>query len=370
MQIKQSVIAQPSRSLKWVGLLGLSVVAVLGGWSVAARNLDTLPAGIPLSVSGLDFGTVTEGPKFVHRVKLQNTSAEVLHITGLSASCNCVAVRPQAFGLDPTESAEVDLTLDLMPQNHLEATQTRRHFSVRLLADIETARSSSRYVWHVTGNVTRPFQIQPAAVRYVGIDALVSGTDYKTQSVRLTPHTGQQPLTIDSAECDVAECVITHDGDGVAVIQVTPLKSLQEGSFSGVIRAAVRDADGINTIQIPVEGYIAPDIQIDAALTSFPPAKVGFMHRGSVSLRSFGGHSFKLLAVKSGSEAIEVIGEFPAFSAEHIVIFTAKVQELGTHSCGTLQLSYETSDQSQRHVSVPVQCYGKTADRGGKSTFE
>ena len=100
----------------------------------------------------LDFGEVWVQDKFQWTLPIKNTSSDPVELVGFHVSCKCVSFEPASLVVEPAETAEVKLTLNLATQIPEQSTKASRPFLVRVVPIIKGGLPQYNG-WDVRGRV-------------------------------------------------------------------------------------------------------------------------------------------------------------------------------------------------------------------------
>ena len=98
--------------------LSLIVIAI-GGYFFNNRASTTQRPRPLLEVTpeSLDFGKVDATTDFPWKLRVTNVSSRTVQIADIRASCGCTQVTPSSFGMEPGESRDVELRMNLREES-------------------------------------------------------------------------------------------------------------------------------------------------------------------------------------------------------------------------------------------------------------
>jgi hypothetical protein len=114
----------------------------------------------------LNLGDIWETKEFPFKIPVKNQSAKAVEVANLVSSCSCVGIEPRAFDLQPGETREVSLLLDLSKAS-LQGDEGAdvRQFEAEILPIMKnglTARAS----WVIRADVRSSFRITPRFIDF------------------------------------------------------------------------------------------------------------------------------------------------------------------------------------------------------------
>ncbi|MEZ6058847.1 MAG: DUF1573 domain-containing protein [Planctomycetaceae bacterium] len=251
------------RLLEGLSLVLLLLIVAVGGWSMAARRGTAVLSAAPVQVSGLDFGRVAEQREFQHRIWIQNVGTAPVTLSNIRGSCRCTRLEPSQVTVLPGDTASVDLVIDLLPSDAVEATRSIREFSAQLIAEVDDGIRNIRS-WRLTGTVERRVVVEPPAIIFGGSNPLVVGGGWPTLSARITAHdqNAELELVATPLRYDWLSCTLDKQSQGEWLLSVTPAPTDQIGSFNAMLRARlILPGQQPVPVVVPVSGEVTSEIQ-------------------------------------------------------------------------------------------------------------
>ena len=165
------------RSISLVGILGVACLCSMAEESVVPP--------VSLSVTSLDFGTVSPLVDNKRTITVTNTSDEVLSVTGVKGTCICIDPSFTPASLKPGESSTFDISLNLAmyPVNKIKAAA---------VVEIDGEPNTSV---RVRGKVAPEYMIEPAVL---DLGTIQRGS--KIDSTLLLRKTGANPVKLKSVK--------------------------------------------------------------------------------------------------------------------------------------------------------------------------
>ena len=197
-----------------IGALFLIVIAI-GGYFFGNRTSTTERRRPLLEVTpeSLDFGKVDATTDFPWKLRVTNVSSRTVQIADIRASCGCTQVTPSSFGMEPGESHDVELRMNLLLTRKLGAKGLVSPIEV-IISPIISVTTLQQPPWTLQGRVLTPCLLDTNKLVFAGADALVEGAPASPKRVLAT-------LAYDDLKITPRP---TYPGD---VVEVTPVGNKQ-----------------------------------------------------------------------------------------------------------------------------------------------
>lgn len=217
-----------------VALLIVFLPTVGGLWVWSTRNSRAgARGGLQIPAEALDFGVVWMQPDFEWILPVKNTSGEAIQITDIQTSCACSAVKPTHLTIGAGEVSEIQVRLDLRPEELTEVSQAVEPLEFKLVPVLDRALPGG-IVWTIRGRVRRAFEISPKSLDFG--ESLVAGSQFEpaTFKVRcLLPGAAVSARCEDSAA--TVRVVPANDGIWDYDVEVLPNADLPAGDYSFLV---------------------------------------------------------------------------------------------------------------------------------------
>ena len=122
------------RWLLAIAILGVSFAAAY--WAgMAARQWRKPPSvevveGLAISTADLDMGEVWEEKGITWRLPIRNQTTATIEVRDLLASCGCTLIEPRKLSIPASETATINLQLDLTHRTYSDSGLAERPFAV------------------------------------------------------------------------------------------------------------------------------------------------------------------------------------------------------------------------------------------------
>jgi hypothetical protein len=282
-------------------------VVVLPLW-VLGRKTQTRPV-LTVVAGDLDLGNQWIQSKLFHSITVLNPSKSRVVVRNVGASCNCTSVEPRSFRLNPGETRELNLVIDLQPPLSLLPLTKPTRFKVVIDFLVEDGTRTSPI--ELSAQVRSPFVFRPGSVDF-----------------------GRRLLKdVEAVESFVVECIapiesmdVSSDVDGVdlrlerldeALFRVDAFISSARspGPLTGLVKVTGKtSSDGVSlSHRLRMDGEVIREVSVEPPHVAFGILPLGQAAKQQVALRSRIGGSIEIVAVEldsegSNAEATEVAG--------------------------------------------------------------
>ena len=197
-----------------VAALSLIVIAIGGYFFNNRASTSQRPRPLlEVTPESLDFGKVDATTDFPWKLRVTNVSSRTVQIADIRASCGCTQVTPSSFGMEPGESHDVELRMNLLLTRKLGAKGLVSPIEV-IISPIISVTTLQQPPWTLQGRVLTPCLLDTNKLVFAGADALVEGAPASPKRVLAT-------LAYDDLKITPRP---TYPGD---VVEVTPVGNKQ-----------------------------------------------------------------------------------------------------------------------------------------------
>ncbi len=167
------------------------LVSAIGGFGYylgAGRQLVTSLNGLKARAEDLDFGVAWANQQFPWKLSLTNHSLSPVRIASFVTTCSCLECRPGSVVIQPDETVQLKLTLDLSRAfGNARADAFEAVFQAELRPVIEGhAQDGTVAGWQIGGMVRRGLSFGESPLRIK--DRLVRGSTFPIQSTDFAVH--------------------------------------------------------------------------------------------------------------------------------------------------------------------------------------
>lgn len=295
---------------------GLTSATVL----VLGTRANTRP-GLSVPESCLSLGDVWEDSSFRVILPISNSSRSPIRIDEVATSCTCTSVTPRAFTLQPQETQQVEVTIDLTGTVGQRAC-TKSPFSVKIMPHIADSNSEP-LVWTVHGTVWCALNL---SMRSIDLgNNLVQGSSFPVTTI---PATATETLAHLGAECNPAYGTVNvREKLAQSVCQefeleiiLNPLLPPGNFAFPIALSPVLRSGDHLPRISISVTGCIRSNVAITPDILLFydVPLEGTNPARESVILSSLLGTPLTVDAINVDCDEISVTPTVSASPVERL----------------------------------------------------
>jgi hypothetical protein len=307
---------------------------------------------VAVVVERTHFGEVSESDRFEWTVPVENREPEAVAVTGIAGSCECMAVEPQQFTLEPGGRIDLRLTLDLRPRPEKRVEADVWPFEVVLmpLFKPEPGKVRRSPEWKVSGRVRRVLDVP---------DEVSLGTHSEfapallPRSLVVIPKVPVRSLRAEVDRPDVAADVRSDpDRPDRFVVELTAKESWSLGlgdvAWGVTLHPLAADGTELPPKTIRLTGRVVPDVRAEPPEVLYPARAVGDVVEEVVSLRSLTGTPFRVERVTAEGVGlgVEPVGDGADYRMR------LQLDSPGEHR-GVVTFAVEARDRVYQ-VAVPV----------------
>lgn len=247
----------------------------------------------------LDFGEVWEQSRFDWKLPVSNCSEKRIRISRIAADCRCTHVVPEALELQPGETQNLRVTLDLTRK----APSTKGNISVRpfetTLRLFVADRIPKAQICTLRGRVREnPISVVPPRLDF-GNELVVGGAAKSYSAIlklRNADAASDVRASVHPKSMGSALIVPVEDQSSQYQLHIQPAQSLKPGSFSFRVRVrAIYESVETNPFcEVPVTGTIVQEPVAIPDEVRFGLHPVGTGVHESLVLRSRTGRRFSV----------------------------------------------------------------------------
>jgi uncharacterized protein DUF1573 len=262
---------KPNSRLLMVACLTLSAILVLqlafesGRWQTKNRAdpKEIIIEGLAVSKTALDMGEVWEAKDHQHTVPIRNLTSNKIEIDDFALSCGCVDIGPKPVIIQPGETSELHLTVDLTEQRRLnQLGVAQRQFAVQI-TPIQKKGAWPLERWNLHGLVKSRVTLDKFGVSFG--EQPIKGENPPAQTVLATTHVPYRKLepSFNSRILSV-QVVPQRDQQNQVALIVPPNPSLPAGPFTSDLTLVVIGEAGerLPGVTIPVSGIMQNEIRL------------------------------------------------------------------------------------------------------------
>lgn len=306
--------AAPScrRSVSWASfLVYLALVASLaatGATFLFSRSYSApsarLPAVLEILPEHLNFGTSWTRSDFEWKLPVTNVSNEAVHVD-LTTSCACTSLKPVHFDLQPGQSQDVGVVLNLNATN-VSFETLRGRFDVAIIARIDQNRAAQS--WTLRGEVRAALLVERST--FVFQDSLSFGSAHPTQNLKVFCPSDDCEYV--SANCDPTKASVEInpiEGEpGWQIVSVTPATDLPIGEHEFPITLSCRYAGNVTppAVSIGIVAVVEGDFRVTPRPGHLGLVEVGDLLEETLLLRSYNGRAFRVESIESTLDEVSV----------------------------------------------------------------
>jgi Protein of unknown function (DUF1573) len=292
-----------------------------------------------------DFGVVQYGPILEHKIKITNTTPQIVTITNARVSCGCVAATiPQAV-LQPGQSTTVNLTMD-----------TKRFLGQKqVTVYIQFGNPREEVTLLVSANRNDSFTKSGEAISIGQVRKGQSGTSALTVTMRNDASfqiVGANSNT-DFVKPEFRQIKRDH-AETVYEISATMKPGLDVGVWATDV--VFLTSNGTTpTLRFPVYAEVVAPITVTPSTVQFPAVKIGDKKEMSVVVK--GDKPFKIVDVTGGDSLISAKAESTDSKLAHIVRLVFQPSAAGDMA---KEITVVTDSGSMGKVTIPVRGKAKS----------
>lgn len=313
--------------------------------------------GLMIEPGHLDLGEVWETPEHVATVRIRNGGSESQSITSFVTSCDCLAVTPKSVTLVPSESAEIQVRLNLTHRQPHEIGLAKRPISVRI-NPVFAGDFAVTTGWELKGVARSRVSLEASQVEFG--DSCHFGGPPVSRKVRATAHLPLSRLQVDPSFGLTART--EPEGSNRYVIVITPDNSLPIGPFKGQVQVSAVTPDGVShpCAGIDVSGDMQPSVRVLPRFVLLGERSIGTQAEADVTLRMPGtGWAVERVESDNPDTTVSRVG----VDADEAVRYriTQQVRAVGDHK--TIVRFHVRGSGRSEVVAVDIRCHGQTDKR-------
>jgi hypothetical protein len=315
------------------------------------------PPSLPLSrlhcpAERLELGTVWESDSLEVRLPLTNQGDGAVKIADFVNSCSCTQITPRQLVLEPGETREIQVRLDLRSSKRPRPPATER-FEIMFQPRDESGRTLADL--KLSGHVKPPFWLATVSLDF--------GERSDRETFTALNVEGQLAEDIERIEWTSGEnrlqATIQAGKAGAFTLTVSPPMPTEYGSKTADLIATPIGSDGqkLPSLPVPVRWNRVPDIQADPPQVLFGNHPVGESLEDAVTLASRSGTSFTVERVEHALPGLTVDRDGESKTPRYVV--KQKIEKIGQQS-GTIRFHIRYGDGSTTVREVAVTSFGFT----------
>lgn len=342
-----------------------AAVAAVAGTLVGRMNRKLPPppdrATVPvlrIPADKLTFGETWETDRFEWTLPVENRGPSTVAVSRITASCSCLAVTPQEFSIDPGQSREVKLVIDLRDNGTRTATRTEFGVSVEFTLSYDPGHTPLEKVerFQVTGRVRKALAV-PAEF-YLGthselIEKIPSATfevDALTKLKSLTATSTRPDIRVEKRPSEAPGTRYTF----VVALTSRPAKGPVEGTI--LLDAVTEDGRKLPMVGVRVLGAIIDDIQAEPLAIQVGGRRLGETFEEVVTIRSLTGQV--LTNFKADCEGEGLVAEVAGGASGHVRV-RQSVCDVGMQSTRVRIVAESKGRQTTIYLPVSYTGIGK-----------
>jgi hypothetical protein len=284
---------------------GVALFAIKPRLSPTQQEPPLVQLAVP--PGAFDMGEIWEAEEFRWVVQVENREIFSVEVEGFSTSCNCAAVEPQSFVLEPGERREIRLKVDLtakLASNPDDEVSVQVRPRLKAGADGAVRKGPE---WKISGRVRRALALASSA--HVG--------RHSELAQPIPPHSVSfdvlVPLESLSVACDVpgfsASVDLAQPGGKVSVLRLVETSARPVGEFEGVVslKPILKGGIPLPTRRLRVAGVIVPDVEPDPPAVLVGGRRLNETFEECVSVRSLTGRSVTVVRAEAEGEGLSVV---------------------------------------------------------------
>jgi len=309
--------------------------------------------------SSADFGAVWASDDVKVVLSLRNPTSSQIQLVGFDASCSCASIKPAVLIIDPGESRDVLVTLDLIRAFPAGKPPGTHDVDVEVFAHYEHNGRLGAEICVVRGRAHFPL-VPPAALRFTGADSIFERRRPPTKSVVLFVASDVTALTADCPTGLATTEVRRQSGrDPGYVVEVTPSAHIPAGAFAFEVELTAYGTDGIALPAVPlqVNGMALPDIFAtpDTVLLAGDEGA----DSETITLQSVSGTAFTVKSVQVTGDAADALRWVRSTGDERVFAVKSLGVQRGTTRAEVI-FSVRGDSGSESDVRVPLVIHGTT----------
>ncbi len=340
-----------------VAALFLMVIAI-GGYFFSNKTSTPQRQRPVLEVTpeSLDFGKVDSTTDFPWKLRVTNVSSRTVQVSDIRASCGCTKVTPSNFDMEPGETRDVELRMNLLLTRKIGAKGLVSPIEVKISPIIFGARIQQA-PWTLEGRVLTPCLLDTNKLVFAGADALVEGAPASSKRVLATLAYDDLKITPrPSHSGDAVE--VSSLGDKRVAITIRPAADRPQGWFSSPIDLVLTGANdkARGVLQLDVQGEVVPSFTYYPRVLDLGPLALGAKSQLRLVVDTKHG---KLLDASPLKGEIEMTIE-ETKSHHTTVIINCRATEVGLQE-STMHLIFQAHDGGVSTAEVPIWYTGRAA---------
>ncbi len=330
----------------------LAVIALLAVLGCNSQSTRTVPPSLEPVAGSLHFGEAWEQSGFRWQVRLRNQSSQTVTVQDVQTSCKCIAATPQAFVVEPGQTATVDVTLDLRQgsDEDLPVSEPRElsEFSAVLRPKYATGGAAPGDTWRITGHVRRSFYGVPSVVDFGDIS--------QSENVSFMIKAADGVSLVD-VRCDAEQGAATFSNDDAGLTTVrTQVSHRKGGRFEFPMKLIAKTGGGVDLppITIPVTGRVVSDVMPHPAESVLGLLQPGQVVENTILIRSRSGQQFDIESVICSDDRVEILpsrNQQPRTDGSVAYIVKVSAADKPGDYSATVGFQVQSDDQQQSNVS-------------------
>ncbi len=247
-----------------------------------SRRSGPANAGLTIDPAHLDFGSAWQGSRVAMTLPVKNPTSSRVDVRNVQLSCGCTLVKPHAFTIEPGETRQlnVEINLDAWPKE--DRNLDRRRFQAAITPEFPETRDR-QLGWVINGVVTKLVKVSLPTTALP--DNLVIGHPFSPLTATATYAVPLENLTV---ECDPPKAVVTvHGGPEVFHLQIAPNADLPVGPIQfDVALQPHRKGEILPTTKLQLHGVIHDLVEPTPPNVTFGAVPVGSARSQTIILSS------------------------------------------------------------------------------------
>ncbi len=305
-----------SRSLLIVGLVAVAAIAgTLLGRVQSSRTVQPPPFPLSIDTSDLDFGEVWYQPTLSHTVTVRNTSDSRQVVKSITGSCSCQSFEPNSFTLDPSESRDVIITINLDKYStaRLSSSKEATPISVSIWLTTKNDVVSDKMILH---GLLKHCLHHPDQINLGIASELIANHPY--QVFHLTALAELDRIAVTTQDDSILACIDNVGDHYILRIAIkTRLRSLYRTSVT--LKPIRKEIQAIPDVVIPVSFQVTSDLHLTPAYIDLTNSFSTVQKSLCINLRSLSGRkvdSIEIMCQSRDCFIVEVIEKAGLFAIE------------------------------------------------------
>lgn len=273
----------------------LFLPALAAGLSFGHLLFDSTDAVFEVE-EGLDLGTVWSTDEHHGRLVIRNVSTQPQRVDSIDTSCDCTAVSPASFVLEPGKTIALDLVIDLT----VRAGVAREPVSILLTPQMRT-RLPQSLVWEVRGTVVSAVRRSEGKIDFG--ETLPGSPLELTAAFKL-----REPADLASIVRVPPPFLATLRRDGDSWLVQLKSAELPSGEFNDSLSYEVTSPAGEfrGRYLLGVRGLILSDILVQPPAVTLGRVSAGDSRTTTLSVRSHSSGPFVVESIESANPSVSV----------------------------------------------------------------